>query len=88
MPMLRATTSRDDQDRAFRLLLAWTAGDKFAFDVVLQEVMDDPTGVPGILFSLCGFTARLGAQVAPDFTDRLQARLADSQDQDPGQDDN
>jgi hypothetical protein len=91
MPMLRATTTRTDENRAIRMLLAWGAGDKFAFDVVMQEVVDDPSGTatPGILFALCGFTARLGEHLgAADFTHGLQARLAGGQDDDDGQGEN
>jgi hypothetical protein len=80
MASLKATTTRTDQDRAARLMLAWIAGDKFAFDIVLTEVMDDPTGSPGVLFSLLAFTTRLGQSAAPDFKERLEARLLDGQD--------
>ncbi|GAA2112996.1 hypothetical protein [Nocardioides bigeumensis] len=47
---LSATTTHADETRATRAVLAWLAGDKYALDLVLNEVMDDPTGVPGMLF--------------------------------------
>lgn len=74
---LTATTTPTDQARSVRLQLAWITGDKYALDFVLQEVMDDPTGVPGLLFVLTDFTTRLGEQVAPDYADQLRAQLLD-----------
>jgi len=79
MTKLRATTTRTDQDRAARLMLAWSYGDKPALDLTLDEVINDPVGTPGVLFALLDFTVRLGEQAAPDFRERLQARLADGQ---------
>jgi hypothetical protein len=79
---LTANTTPTDQARAVRLQLAWIGGDKYALDHVLQEVMDDPTGVPGLLFALTDFTTRLGEQFAPDYADRLRGQLIDhEQDQ-------
>lgn len=75
MTHLTATFTPEDQARAIRLLIAWLDGDRFAFDVVLTEAMDDPTGTPGLLFALTDFTARLGVQVAPDFRDQLRRIL-------------
>ncbi len=58
-------------------MLAWRNGDKPALDLVLDEVMADPVGVPGLLFSLIDFATRLGAQLYPDdFVEHLQASLA------------
>jgi hypothetical protein len=77
---LRATFTRTDQDRNCRLMLAWIAEDKAAFDLVLDEAMAEPAGVPGLLFALVEFTTRLGLQVEPDtFVLNLQARLAHGQ---------
>ncbi len=75
MQRLSASTTPTDQTRATRAVLAWLAGDKFALDVVLAQVMKDPTGTPGLLFALIDFTARLGNQVAPDFADQLRLSL-------------
>ena len=83
MTRLTATTTPTDHHRAIRLLIAWATGDKLALDVVLQEVMDDHVGVPGLLFALVDFTTRLGEQVAPDYADQLRAQLlAHEQDKD------
>jgi hypothetical protein len=79
---LTANTTATDQARAVRLQLAWIDGDKYAMDFVLTEVMDDPTGVPGLLFSLIDFTTRLGEQVAPDYADQLRAQLLDHHEED------
>lgn len=75
MAHLKATSTLTDQARAVRLQLAWIEGDKYALDLVLDEVMADPVGTPGVLFSLLAFTTKLGEQAAPDYTDRLRARL-------------
>lgn len=80
---LTATTTPTDQTRSLRLQLAWINGDKPALDYVLSEVMDDPTGVPGLLFSLVDFTTRLGEQAVPDYADQLRTQLLDhEQDKD------
>jgi hypothetical protein len=78
---LTATTTPTDDARAHRLQLAWMTGDRLAFDTVLGEVMADPSGVPGVLFSLVDFTTRLGEQVAPDYADQLRALLLDQEAQ-------
>src|SRR3954451_12390326 len=62
-----------------RLLVAWADGDKLALDTVLNEVMADPTGVPGLLFCLSAFTSTLGEQVAPAWSDQLRGLLLDGQ---------
>jgi hypothetical protein len=72
---LTATTTPADHYRTLRLLIAWSTGDKLALDVVLDEVMRDPTGVPGLIFSLAAFATDLGEQVADDFPDQLRQRL-------------
>jgi hypothetical protein len=72
---LEANTTTTDHHRAFRLLIAWATGDRFACDIVLQEAMDDPVGVPGLLFTLAEFATDLGHQVAQDFTEQLRAAL-------------
>lgn len=77
MARMTANTTPTDQARSVRLQLAWITGDKYALDVVLQEVMDDETGVPGLLFALTDFTTRLGEQVAPDYADQLRSQLLD-----------
>jgi len=74
---LTANTTPTDQARSVRLQLAWIDGDKPALDYLLQEVMDDPVGVPGLIFALTDFTTRLGEQVAPDYADQLRAQLLD-----------
>jgi hypothetical protein len=73
--MLRATTTATDRRRCNRLLIAWADGDKLALDTVLSEAMSDPTGTPGLIFSLTDYAARLSAQVAPDFREQLRASL-------------
>lgn len=56
------------------------AGDKPAFDLVLDEAMAEPTGVPGLLFTLVKFTNRLERQAYPDtFVADLHARIASRQ---------
>lgn len=85
---LTASTTPTDHHRTLRLLIAWSTGDKLALDVVLGEVMQDPTGTPGLMFSLAAFATDLGEQVADDFPDQLRQRLVqaaadDSQDEDP-----
>src|SRR3954452_4118292 len=62
-----------------RLLGAWGCGDKLALDSVLNEVMADPTGVPGLLFCLSAFTSTLGEQVAPAWSDQLRGLLLDGE---------
>lgn len=81
MARLTANTSPTDQQRAHRLQLAWIDGDKYALDVVLQEVMGDPAGLPGLLFALVEFTTALGEQAAPDYADQLRAALIDAEAQ-------
>ena len=56
-------------------MIAWLDGDKLALDAVLAEAMADPTGVPGLPFSLTAFAAVLGERAAPDIRDQLQASL-------------
>jgi len=80
---LTANTTPTDQARSVRLQLAWINGDKPALDYLLDEVMNDPAGVPGILFALTDFTTRLGEQVAPDYADQLRTQLLDHE-QDEG----
>lgn len=75
MPRLSATTRPIDQARVFRLILAWLDGDRFACDVVIEEAMAEPVGVPGLLFELTGFTAELAERCVPDARDQLRAAL-------------
>lgn len=77
MTMLSATTTATDQRRCHRLLIAWADGDRLALDAVLSEVMRDPTGVPGVLFSTIDYAVRLSDQVAPDFREQLREALYD-----------
>jgi hypothetical protein len=72
---LIANTRPLDMQRAHRLLIAFTTGDKLACDTVLSEAAHDPIGTPGLLFALAQFAASLGEQVAPDFTGQLRAEL-------------
>jgi hypothetical protein len=53
----------------------WLDVDTLALDTVLTEAIADPTGVPGLLFTRCDFTAHLRVQVAPDMRDQLRATL-------------
>jgi hypothetical protein len=80
MKHLQATTTSNDESRATRALLAWLAGDEFAFHVVMDEVMEDPTGTPGILFVVIRRLARLGTVAVPDFADQLRASLLPTED--------
>jgi hypothetical protein len=75
MSRLTATTTPTDHQRTFRLLIAWSAGDKLALDVVLGEAMQDPTGVPGLIFSLADFATHVSEQLDPDYADQLRAVL-------------
>ena len=84
MKHLTANTTPADRARATRLLLAWLAGDKYALNVVLDEVMADPTGTPGLIFALTDFTARLGHEYAPDFAGQLRASLLGLEDDEGG----
>jgi hypothetical protein len=72
---LTAATTSTDLGRSYRLMLAWVSGDRLALDAVLAEVMADPAGTPGLLFTLVEFATNLGEQVAADFTDQLRAYL-------------
>lgn len=72
---LSANTTPTDEARMLRSQLHWIDGDKAAFDYLLTEVMNDPTGAPGLLFAFCDFTTRLGLQAAPDYADQLRAQL-------------
>jgi hypothetical protein len=74
----------DDERRCRRLLIAWLDGDELAAHAVLDEVMSDDVGVPGLLFTMTDFSARLGNQVAPDFRGQLQAMLLVDQDDGTG----
>jgi hypothetical protein len=64
-----------DHRRCYRALIAWCDGDRLALDAVLEEVMADPTGVPGLLFDVLAFAVDLGERVAPDFRDQLRNGL-------------
>lgn len=75
MTRLSATTTPTDHRRCSRLMIAWIDGDKLALDTVLDEAMSDPTGVPGLLFSLADAATDLGLHVAPDMADQLRASL-------------
>lgn len=75
MPHLSAATTPTDHRRCTRLLIAWIDGDRLALDTVLAEADADPTGTPGLLFSLADFTTDLGLRVAPDMADQLRASL-------------
>lgn len=77
MARLTASTTTTDQTRFVRLQLAWMGGDKPALDYLMDEIMADPGGVPGILFAATDFTTRLGEQVAPDYADQLRTQLLD-----------
>ncbi len=79
MTRLTATTRPVDRRRCTRLIIAWATGDRFACDVVLAEAMADPTGTPGLLFSLVEFATTIGEQAAPDLVDQLRARLLEEQ---------
>ncbi len=81
MTRLTATLRPVDQARCTRLIISWLTGDRFACDVVLAEAMADPTGTPGLLFSLTEFAATIGEQSAPDLVDQLRARLLDDEEQ-------
>jgi len=74
---LRATTTDTDSARCIRALIAWMDGDKYALDVVLQEVMDDPTGTgtPGLLFELLAFGVGAAQTADPDIRDHLREAL-------------
>lgn len=82
---LTATTRPLDHQRALRLLIAWATGDKLACDVVLEEVMDDPVGTPGLIFALAEFITQVGLQGSPEFPDQLRQLLIHDADTD-GQD--
>ncbi|TSD62812.1 hypothetical protein [Aeromicrobium piscarium] len=73
---LTANVRPVDHTRSLRVLLAWLTGDKLALDYVLEEVMDEPAGVPGLLFALTGFTAELTDKCLPDAVEQLRASLA------------
>ena len=64
-----------DNNRANRLLIAFSTCDKIACDVVLDETMHDPIGVPGLIFAMAQFATTLGEQIADDFVDQLRAAL-------------
>ena len=81
MTRLSATCRPVDESRCTRLLIAWATGDRFACDVVLEEAMAEPTGTPGLLFSLTEFATSIGEQAAPDLVDQLRARLLDDDEQ-------
>ncbi len=68
-----------DKHRGIRLLLAWVSGDQLALNVVLGEVMADEVGVPGLLFVLTEYAARIGEAAAPDFADQLRTQLLEDQ---------
>jgi hypothetical protein len=59
------TTTADGQRRCHWLLIAWADGDRLALNAVLAEVMRDPTGTSGLIFSLTDYAARLSAQGRP-----------------------
>jgi hypothetical protein len=61
---LTATIRPLVQQRAYRLMVAWVTGDRFAMDVVMEEVMDGPIGTPSLLFTVVEFATSLGEQVA------------------------
>ncbi len=81
MTRLSATTRPVDEARVHRLLIAWLDGDKLALDVVVEEAMADPVGVPGLLFALTGFTAELAERCVPDVRDQLRAALLAAADE-------
>lgn len=81
MPRLSATTRPVDESRCTRLLIAWATGDRFALDVVVEEAMAEPVGVPGLLFALVEFATSIGEQAAPDLVDQLRARLLEDEEQ-------
>jgi hypothetical protein len=72
---LTANTTPTDEARAYRSMLAWLDGDKMALDVVLAEVMRDPTGVPGLLFVLLEIASDMSMRVNPDVGVWLRAAL-------------
>ncbi len=72
-----------DNNRANRLLIAFSTGDKLAFDTVLNDTMDDPIGTPGLIFALAQFATTLGEQVTDDFTEQLQAALLAAETEEP-----
>ncbi len=81
MTRLTATCRPVDESRCTRLLIAWATGDRLACDVVLEEAMAEPVGVPGILFGLTGFAAEMAERCAPDVRDQLRAALLDAADE-------
>lgn len=76
MTKLRATTTPTDYTRCLRSMAAWLQGDRYALDVVLQEVMDDATGVPGLLFELLECATSACEELDPDILDHLRDTLA------------
>ena len=79
MARLRAATTNTDSRRCVRAMLAWMDGDKLALDVVLQELIDDPTGVPGIMFEVIEFAVFVGLKADPDLGDHLREFLLDQE---------
>ena len=53
----------------------WLDGDKYALDQVLDDVMTDPTGVPGLLFVLLDIAVDVSVTLDPEVCDRLRDAL-------------
>ena len=54
------------QQRAARLVLAWTDDDKPALDAVIAEIVADPAGGLGVLLAQTSMTADLAVTLAGD----------------------
>lgn len=71
MTKLTATTRTLDRKRCYRAMIAWLDGDKLALDVVLDEVMADPIGTPGLLFDLLEVATSASSEIDPDIRNHL-----------------
>jgi hypothetical protein len=63
--MMQLAARKADLQRSARMLLAWHAGDKEAFDLVLGEAIADPSGAAGVLLAMTDTAARLIEMMHP-----------------------
>ena len=67
-------------------MIAWHDGDEYALHSLLSEAMNDPIGVPGLLFESIGFATEWGTVGPDNFREQLQAAILHHQ-QDPDEQD-
>lgn len=77
---LQASTTPANKARCCQAKIAWSDGDKYALDVLLEELTGDSVGVPGLLFEAFDLACDIADRCDPDARDHLRGALLRFQD--------